>query len=388
MKNADTTRTPAQSGMIRAVLATFGAAVRRLPGLLCSLGVASCSSAQPPPLYIVGTPLKPVATENAPPATSEASASSAEPSKPPPSVSSGSAESKPCDCEIHRFTPPNFTPPFAATAKEGDGQWRSVGDSGLGELAATVPPQVLQTTVHPHKSKGYVSMNVVAMDLGSLKLGWVIGAKDYHAEKLVGHQTPGLVPERDQANTLAVFNGGFQARHGWWGMMSDGVSIVEPRPNGCTLAIFGDESVAIAPYANLANDAARMQAFRQSPPCLIIDGALHPDLERGQRKAWAGQNADLKTRRRSAAGITRDGKTLFFAIGNETEPDDLARGLLAAGAQSALQLDINWAWARFLLVGRRDELPRLTSSLLPEALYGKSECFARPSDRDFFYVYR
>jgi hypothetical protein len=86
--------------------------------------------------------------------------------------------------------------------------------------------------------------------------------------------------------------------------------------------------------------------------------------------------------------MSKDRRILYYAIGNETEAIDLARGLQAVGAHDGMQLDINWAWARLLLVGRVEGKPRLTSSLLPEALYGKSECFAHPSERDFFYVSR
>jgi Phosphodiester glycosidase len=286
------------------------------------------------------------------------------------------------------FPPLAFTPPFEATAAEGDGQWRPLGDPALSESAAQSPPFVVQAVVHPHKQKRFVSMHVVAIDLTALKLSWVVGSKDLHAEKLAAHQTPGLVPTRDQENAVLVFNGGFQARHGWWGMMSDGVTLVDPKPHGCTLAIFGDETVRIAPYSELADERPRMQAFRQSPPCLLHNGEVHPNLLKGNLKSWAGQTADLKTRRRSAVGSSADGKTLYFAIGNETEAVDLARGLSAVGATVGMQLDINWAWARLLLVGRVDGQPRLTSSLLPDALYGKSECFARPSERDFFYLSR
>ena len=58
----------------------------------------------------------------------------------------------------------------------------------------------------------------------------------------------------------------------------------------------------------------------------------------------------------------------------------------AVGARSALQLDINWNWTRFLLVGLRDGQPRVTSALIDDMAHGKNEYFSWPSNRDFFYL--
>lgn len=231
-------------------------------------------------------------------------------------------------------------------------------------------------------------MDVIAVDLRQVALHWVIGKKDHRADALAGHQTPGLIPSEAQPRVLAVFNGGFQARHGRWGMMSHGVSILPPQINGCTLALRQDGSVTLGPWPDLEPLSSEFRAFRQGPPCLVANSKIHKNLESGQTRLWAGTNPDLKTRRRSAVGLDASGETLYFAIGTETQPLDLARGMLALGAVNALQLDINFAWTRFLLAGRREEdgAPRVTSSLVDDSLHGKNEYFGRASDRDFFYL--
>lgn len=360
-----------------------------------AFALAACGGTQPASTDANGA--QPIDMESRPPeakspkvAMGDAPPSAAAPSAPtaPPTTAAPGNAGSPAAAEARRFPPLGATAPFPETAAEGDGIWRPIGDAALSESAAQAPAVAVQTVLHPHKQKRYVSMNVVAIDLSVLKLSWIVGNKDLKAELLKDHQTPGLIPVRDQESVVLAFNGGFQARHGWWGMMSDGVTLVDPKPHGCTLAIFGDESVKIAPYSELESERPRMQSFRQTPPCLVHNGEIHPNLLKGNLKSWAGQVADLKTRRRSAVGISADGKTLFYAVGSETEASDLARGLHALGASDGMQLDINWAWARLLLVGRIEGQPRFTSSLMPEALYGKSECFTRPSDRDFFYLSR
>jgi hypothetical protein len=113
---------------------------------------------------------------------------------------------------------------------------------------------------------------------------------------------------------------------------------------------------------------------------------VHPSLRAGRDKAWKGQIADLKTRRRSAVGIDASGRVLFYAIGEEADARWLAEGMRLAGAHAALQLDINWYWTRFLVTGAVDGKRRVTSTLIPKMEYQKTGYVERPSTRDFFYA--
>jgi hypothetical protein len=105
---------------------------------------------------------------------------------------------------------------------------------------------------------------------------------------------------------------------------------------------------------------------------------------------YGGTQADRKTRRRSAIGIDRTGETLFFGLGEEVGPKHLAAGMRAAGAWAAAQLDINWNWTRFLLVGDKEggSSAEITSTLVPKMNHGRREYVVRPSQRDFFFLAR
>lgn len=364
-------------------------------GLACSAPQRETAPAQAPEAAPAAVP----STETQSPASTESTA----PNNPEDeragtglpiaeSLSDGGATSNqgepPEPARLPPFVPAPFTPPFERSAKPGDGKWTPIGDGALSELAASEPHVLYRTTVHPHEISPFIAMEVVAIDLSRLRLNWAIGTKDHLADKLKEHQTPGLVPSDLQESTYAIFNGGFQARHGWWGQMSHGVTLVKPKDEGCTVALYEDGAVRLGRWSELSATQAEMRAFRQTPPCLLHEGTIHPRLERGNDKAWAGKNPTRKTRRRSALGINADGSVLYFAIGSETGPVDLARGMQAVGATSALQLDINWAWARFLTVGRREGKPRVTSTLVKDSLHGKNEYFSYPSHRDFFYLTR
>lgn len=284
------------------------------------------------------------------------------------------------------FPPAHFEPPFPRSAQPGDGVWQPLGEGG-GER-----PWMVRTTVRPHEVSRFHSLHVVALDLSRLVLHYMPGADDMGNERLPAPYQPGLVPEDHRTDVLVAFNGGFMPQHGRWGMKAAGVVIVPPRQTGCTIGLFpGEEAgkrVRIAPWPALAGDDAHMPFYRQTPPCLLEGGSLHPELERGNEKLWGGFNKNLVTRRRSAIGLDADGHTLFYAVGIEVGPRLLAEGLRYAGATAAAELDINDNWTRFALFAMDESVgePRVATMLLKDMVKQKSGYVARPSARDFFYV--
>ncbi len=276
--------------------------------------------------------------------------------------------------------PPPVAPPFHRSAKPSDGQWRRYGDSQDGS-------PLWVTTIHPHPISSFVTVSVVAMDLRSVRLEWVVGAGDEGASNLAAHMLPGLLSQTALTDAIAVFNGGFQARHGWWGQMSHGVTLVKPKPLGCGVALDTSGNVSLGLFDIVAQTAS-LVTYRQTPPCLVSDGEIHPALVSGNDKVWAGKSASDKTRRRSALGLNREASMLYYLVGMEAEPADLGRAFVALGADVGLQLDINWNWTRFFLVGQEGGSPVVHSPLLEGMVKDTGEYLKRPSKRDFFVVRR
>jgi hypothetical protein len=240
--------------------------------------------------------------------------------------------------------------------------------------------------IHPHEASKFIAVTIVVIDLARVRVGYMPGTDDLGGKKVAFQ--PGLVPATERERLLAVFNGGFQPRHGRWGMKLGEDTILSPRNEGCTLALYADGGVRLRSWPALADSASAIHAFRQTPPCLLENGQVHADLVAGRDKAWKGNTNDIVTRRRSAVGLDEKNSWLFFAIGVEASPRLLGEALRAAGAHHAAQLDINWNWTRFLTYERdRDGNLRVSASLV-EGEYAKSGYFERPSDRDFFYVLR
>ena len=305
------------------------------------------------------------------------------------------------------FPPPDPGAPFEKSAHEGDGVWRAFFDLTLDadaskkaasrmerEVDADFAGEVARRlTIHPHPASRFQTLSVAAFDLRKLALGHRPGRQDVED---VGHSElsdqAGLIPPAEESSLLAVFNGGFQPRHGRWGMLSLGTQLIPPREDACTVAVLEDRTLRIAPWpAFLGSDKetpSDLFAYRQTPPCLVVEGELHAKLLKKDRRPWAGQQADRKTRRRSAIGVSQDGRTLFFAVGSETEPEVLAAGMRHVGAHFAAQLDINWNWTRlFLFESDATTTPpraALVGALIADMAKDRGEYVARPGKRGFF----
>jgi len=336
----------------------------------------SPSGAPPPPAPTPPpTPAATVAAAGAPPTASSTAVS---PPPAPPDRFGGAA-----------FPPADVTPPEERSAQPGDGKWVRMGDAKKGEVAAEDPAVLYRATVHPHRVSKWKSVTAVAIDLKHASLHLVAGTDDPESDSVPKEQRSGLVAPEHVADLVATFNGGWQTRHGHWGMMANGRVYVPPRDEGCTIAIYRDGSVRIGAWPKLSATVGDMLGYRQTPPCLLEDGALHPKLEAGVEAPWGGQNPKIKTRRRSAIAIDASGRVLMYGFGEEANARELALGLRSLGASAAAELDINYYWTRFLLFGKptADAPPEVTSTLV-KMQHRRTGYVSKPEPRDFFYVKR
>lgn len=297
------------------------------------------------------------------------------------------------------FPPANPGPVHAKSEQPGDGVWRPFfEESPDGKLQdRTTDPVdgsfakdvVVRAVFHPHETSRFQTLTIAAFDLRALLLAHRPGQQDVLD---VGHPElaplSGVVPQNEQSDLLAVFNEGFQPRHGRWGMLSLGVQLVPPREDGCTVAVGTLGTLLVAPWPELSGKLEQISAYRQTPPCLVIDGAVHPELAQGKLKRWAGQQPDLRTLRRSAIGVSADGRTLFYGLGREMEADVLAAGMAHVGARYAAQLDINWNWTRLFLFRPGTTPTEVSGSLVKDMARDKGEYVTRPGKRGFFYLLR
>jgi hypothetical protein len=194
-----------------------------------------------------------------------------------------------------------------------------------------------------------------------------------------------LVPAAAQPGLIAVTNGGFKKRHGGHGVSLAGEALVPAQRDACTFAKTKDGSYRIGTYSAIEGTLEGHRWFRQTPPCLIENGAKNPDLDNEYKaKKWGGAEDGNKEIRRSAIGFGKDQRTLYFAIGDYVTAEWLADGLLAAGITVAAELDINYSYTRFITYAHSGSELYASSPLLSDLKAPKKEYWKTASPRDFF----
>lgn len=339
-----------------------------------ALPMLACSAEAPPALPPLLPTLLLARAASSPPPPSAAPASSAAPPA-PPAPDLGPA-----------FPPPSVDAPEPKTAKPGDGTWTALVADAAGK-----PPLLVRTTVHPDPRDRFLYAAIVAIDRRRVDLHFVAGTVEPTSTSVVAEHRPGVIPASFHPDLLAVFNGGFMAKHGGWGARVGADTFLPPKDEACTIAFVNDGSLQIRTWTILAPAAASLSAFRQTPPCLLEQGTLHPLLESDSKtKRWGSSETGELTIRRSALGLDASGKTLFYGLGEGITPRGLAVAMRAAGAVDAAELDVNWSYTRFLLYGptKPGETPEVTETLVPKIKHPSKGYVVKPSDRDFFYLAR
>jgi hypothetical protein len=278
------------------------------------------------------------------------------------------------------FSPSDFTPPFPQVAGKGDGQWIPMAD----DVGTT--PIMWKAQVHSDPKRPYTAVAIVAIDLTHARLHAVAGTDEPASETVKAKQRPGRVPTEDHAALVAVFNGGWQAVHGHFGMMVDGLELLPPRDKCCTVALYKDHSLRIAPWTELSGEVPSIQSYRQTPQCLRTNGAHNVILQDTSRN-WGTAVDGNTVIRRSGIGVNKARNVLYYAVGDSLTGLSLAEALGAAGAADAAELDVNWAFPRFLTYEHKGALPSVSSSLI-QASFKPTEYVGISWYRDFFYVTR
>lgn len=298
----------------------------------------------------------------------------------------------PADVEMPGEPPPVVLPKVPRDVGPVHKSWSAPGDGRWVPIAVpdvpSAPPTLFKTLLHPDKNRSWAEVFVVAMDIQAIELHMLAGTKEPiatepEAESMV---RPGVIPKEHHDLVLAAFNGGFKTEHGKYGMRVNGVTLIAPRSDVCTLARYGDGSIGVGSWPKLAAREPDMVFWRQTPPCMYEEGILHPNLRDGSVKKW-GSTLDGETViRRSAIGVSADGTFLYMAISNNTTAAAIADGMHHAGAASIAQLDVNFSYPKFVLFERGTGTERQAVPLATGFEFSKDEFIRQPSRRDFFYL--
>jgi hypothetical protein len=284
------------------------------------------------------------------------------------------------------FKPPDVGPLFQDVAGEGDGVWVAVVDPMHPSDSAVL----FKSLIHPDPQRPWAELFVVAIDLRQTDVLAAAGTIEPVAETNEGEHHPrtGVIPEQQRSGLVAVFNGGFRAEHGHYGMKVDGTMLLPPRPKACTIARYNDDALRIGTWTALASDEQAMTWWRQTPACMVEAGKLHPGLANEGATSWGSALGGETVVRRSAVGLDREQKTLFVGVSNATNARALALGMRHIGAADVAQLDINWSYPHFVMFRPSKEGVPEGFVLFEGFAYEDNTYISRRSPRDFFYVTR
>ncbi len=283
-----------------------------------------------------------------------------------------------------RFQPGDVGPVHQSWSAPGDGQWVPIVDARRpGE-----EPHLQKTLLHPDRNRSWAELFVVAADLERVRLQAVAGLYEPRSfeKEAMKYKRSGLVATALQPDLLAAFNGGWRTEHGGYGMKVDGVTLVKPRKSACAVAAYPGDAVRIATWASLESTEPTMLWYRQAPGCMYENGQRHVGLAEEMATAW-GATVDGETViRRSAVGLSADGRVLYVGITNHTTARALADGMHHAGAASVAQLDVNWSYPK-IVTFEADGGGELQAVALAKGFELHDDDYVRrPAPRDFFYL--
>jgi len=285
------------------------------------------------------------------------------------------------------FAPKDPGPALKAWSAPGDGKWVAINDARRpGE-----PTYMFKTLLHPDAGRSWAEVFVVAIDLRRARLYAMAGSREPAADSAEAekYERKAVIPSDHQEELLGAFNGGFMTEHGGYGMKLDGVQLVKPKPNACTLAVYQDDSIRIATWSRLADQESRMRWYRQAPECMWEEDKLHPGLQDGRGLKWGATLDGDTVIRRSAVGLSQSREVLYVAITNHSSARVLADGMHHAGAADVAQLDVNWSYPKFVTFEPGDAGPERVAVALAEGFeYSPDEYIRKRQRRDFFYLAR
>ncbi len=183
---------------------------------------------------------------------------------------------------------------------------------------------------------------------------------------------------------VAAFNGGFKFGTGVVGWMSDGRVALPLRGGRGSIVTYRDGTTAIGAWDEGVPAPGRpLRSVLQNVSLLVDRGRTADNAEGCIQACWGATVGGVDAVARSALGITRTGE-LVWGAGERLLPAALARVLIGAGVERAVELDINPDWVAGYLYVHGGRGP--TGSPVVPGQLGIAGRFLEPYSRDFFAV--
>ena len=238
-------------------------------------------------------------------------------------------------------------------------------------------PLYSKTFLRTDEKRKFVKVFIYRFDMDRLKLEFIPGKEDIEDEIISGKMSP------DQINkVLWAFSGGYQYRHGNFGMKYNNEILLAPRNDASTIVFYNNGDIKITPWSDDYLDDSSIYAFRQNELPLIVDGKITEQINR----MWGLTPDDVHPiyTVRTGMGLTADGD-LIFAFGEHLSAETLALGMVRAGVIDGMHLDMNY-YNSHLVSFDRNEQGSLMSRNENDVLSFYNKMYCHWHYRDYFIL--
>ena len=205
----------------------------------------------------------------------------------------------------------------------------------------------------------------------------------YLGARRFGWSQPFDVPSSRRDSLLATFNSGFTMQDANGGYWQDGQTAAPLRQGAASMVLYKDGHVDVVRW-NATAPGPDVAAVRQNLGMLVENGKISPDVNSTTTRTWGKTVGNATFVWRSALGVRKDG-SLVFVVGASMSVHTLANIVHAAGAVSAMELDINKAWTNFMTYTHPSAGVAVPHMLTKDA-HPNPYRYLQPSSRDFVAV--
>jgi hypothetical protein len=267
----------------------------------------------------------------------------------------------PVDPEIGWPPPP--LEPWVIPALPGEGQWNALDKDPFVRRNEGLPPAFLTTFIRTDRTRKATRAYIALWDPRQIELHMMAGTVE--PKSASGEAGPGLIPRSPEVlkRVVAASNAGFQALHGEFGMMADGVVYLPPKPYAATVAALRDGSTGFGTWPLDTSIPDTILSYRQNMTVMVEDEKFNPF----NRTWWGGTPpgwADKTHTVRTGICLTKEHFIAYF-YGADLSPDALAQAMIQARCAYGLALDMNAGHSglEFYKIGPFDELEPLKQPL-------------------------
>jgi hypothetical protein len=255
--------------------------------------------------------------------------------------------------------PPPPIEPWVTPALPGEGEWNPQGGDAFVRRLPGLPPAFLTTFLRADRSRKVTRVYVAVWDPRQVELHMMAGTVE--PKGATGEAGPGLIPRTPEVmkRVIAGSNAGFQALHGEFGMMADGVVYLPPKPYGATVAVRRDGSTVFGTWPEDPRIPDWMLSYRQNMTVMVEDQRFNPFGRTwwgGTPPGWADKTHTVRT----GLCLTKERFVAYF-YGADISPDALSQAMIQTRCSYGIALDMNAGHSglEFYHVAPEAELPPL-----------------------------